>query len=90
MDNQIPDGSVIITPNEIFRELRDTHDEVKSLGAQMQSLTQNVSGRVDRLEAQAKEYDARLDALERWKWKIAGGALVMGAGASWAADYLLR
>lgn len=90
MADSIPDGSVIITPNEIFRELRDTHDEVKSLGAQMQSLTQNVSGRVDRLETLVKDQDVRLDSLERWRWTLMGGAAVVGAVGGVAVDFLLR
>lgn len=88
--DQIPDGSVIITPNEIFRELRDTHDEVKSLGAQVSALTTNVSTRVDALERDSKEFDGRLAVLEQFRWKLLGAAVIVSGAASYGASLLIR
>lgn len=88
--DQIPDGSVIITPNEIFRELRDTHDEVKSLSSSMAALTQNVGARVDRLEDGVAKNDARLAVLEQFRWKLLGAAVIVSAGASYGASLLIR
>lgn len=87
---QFPDGSVIITPNEMFRELRDTHDEVKALGSQIGALTQNVSHRVDELERAVARNQGRLEALERWRWMLAGAATAAGAVGAAAVDYLLK
>lgn len=90
MDQPIPDGSVIITPNEMFRELRDTHDEVKALGPRIDALTQNVTQRVDEVERQVSRNAGRLDALEKWRWTLMGAAGVVGAVGGVAVDYLLK
>ena len=55
----IPDGSVIITPSDMFSELRATHDEVKNLSLKLESLTDTVGGRVSIIEKVVADHETR-------------------------------
>lgn len=75
---QVPDGSVIITPNEQFAELRATHDEVKTLSQKMEGLTNQVGTRLVGLEQSASDHENRLRSLEKKVWGYAGAATILG------------
>lgn len=79
----VPDGSVIITPTEMFKELRETHDEVKALGPRIDSLA-------DTIRATADDHETRIRALERARWVQLGGASVAATVFSVLANILLR
>lgn len=76
--NPIPDGSVIITPNELFSELRATHDEVKAVSQQMASLTDTVGTKIATLERSSEDHEKRLRELEKRIYRWAGAAAVVG------------
>lgn len=82
----IPDGSVIITPNEQFAELRATHDEVKAVSQQMSNLTDQVGSRLTGLEASTLDHESRLRVLERRLYRWAGGAAVIGVLGGFIAE----
>lgn len=66
----IPEGSVVITPTEMYREVQATHSAVQDLAAKLDS----VPGRV-------ADHEARLRAVERAVWWAAGAAAVLGGAA---------
>jgi hypothetical protein len=84
----IPDGSVIITPNEQFAELRATHDEVKLVSQKMESLTSQVGTRLTGLETQSNDHEARLRLLEKKLYRWSGMAAVAGVVGGFLAQHL--
>lgn len=79
----IPEGSVVITPTEMYRELRDTHDEVKALSASVNDLSESLRNIVG-------DHESRIRALEKMVWRAAGAAAVVGAGLSYAVEQFTR
>ncbi|AEW93893.1 MULTISPECIES: hypothetical protein [Streptomycetaceae] len=78
----IPDGSVIVTPTEVYAEVRATHDEVKAVSAKLDALPQHA--------AQIADHETRLRVLERARWPLPSiGALcgIAGVIASVIAIY---
>jgi hypothetical protein len=73
----IPDGSVVITPTEVYAEVRATGDAVRQLAAKLDGVPQQLS-----------DHEMRLRALERLVWRAAGAGCVLGAGAGYAASTL--
>jgi hypothetical protein len=88
MNPIIPEGSVIITPNELFSELRATHDEVKSVSQQMASLTDQVGTKIAALDQMTHDHETRLRLLERKLYRWAGGAAVVGVLGGFVAERL--
>lgn len=84
----IPEGSVIITPNDMFSELRATHDEVKSVSQQMASLTDTVGNKIANLERSASDHEKRLRDVEKRIYRYAGAAAVIGVVGGFAAERL--
>lgn len=82
-DQSIPDGSVVITPTEMFKELRDTHDEVKALGPRLDALTATVDNRIS-------DHENRIRSLEKGRWYYAGGVAVLATAVSLAAPLLVK
>lgn len=81
MDQSIPDGSVVITPTEMYRELRATHDEVRALGPVLQALTEKVDDKIG-------DHETRIRSLESAKWRLVGGVTALSAVASFVATRL--
>lgn len=71
----IPDGSVIITPTEMYAEMRATHTAV-----------QGIASKLDGIPDKLSDHEARLRAVERAVWRAAGAATVLGAGAGYVAS----
>lgn len=82
-DQSIPDGSVIITPTEMYRELRATHDEVKAIGPVLTALVEKVDDKIG-------DHEDRIRALERGRWYYAGGVAVLATAVSLAAPLLVK
>ncbi|MCF2531762.1 hypothetical protein [Yinghuangia soli] len=57
----IPDGSVIITPTEVYRELRATHDAVRDVAAKLDGIAQDIGDHTETIE----DHETRIRALER-------------------------
>jgi hypothetical protein len=74
----IPDGSVIITPTEVYAEVRATGDAVRGLATKL-----------DNIPAELADHEARLRILERARWPLPSLAAVTGvvalAVAAWQA-----
>lgn len=67
----IPDGSVIITPTEVYAEVRATHDEVKSVSVKLDALP------LADMTRQLADHEGRIRSLERARWPLPTiGALV--------------
>ncbi|MDT3395424.1 hypothetical protein RKE29_01955 [Streptomyces sp. B1866] len=71
----IPDGSVIITPTEVYAEVRAIHDEVKSVSAKLDALPLGDHA------AQLGDHEVRLRALERARWPLPSLAALTGLAA---------
>ena len=72
----IPDGSIIITPTEVYNEVKALTDVVRQLVAQDAAeveKSRNLTARVDQL-------DTRLTAVERKMLLFTGAAAAAGAG----------
>jgi hypothetical protein len=65
----IPDGSVIITPTEVYAEVRATREAVGSLARQL-----------DKVPGQVDDHEKRLRTLERARWPLPSLAAVCGVG----------
>ena len=61
----IPDGSVIVTPAQMFAEMRDMHDEIKSLRSEVSPVLTDIRSDV-------QDHEGRLRVLEANRWKQAG------------------
>jgi len=84
----VPDGSAVITPNDMFNEVRATHDEVKTLTTKVDTLSTNVGTRIESLEREAHDHETRLRELEKKLYRWAGGAAVIGALGGFIAQRL--
>ncbi|MEU1305938.1 hypothetical protein [Streptomyces shenzhenensis] len=73
------DHGILIPTAQMFQELRQLHDEVKSVRTGLMGLTE---GRTD--------HENRIRSLERRVWTASGAATVLGAGAGILAQFLLR
>jgi hypothetical protein len=76
MTNPIPDGSIIITPTEVYNEVKSLTDVVRQLVAQDAAEVErnrNLTARVDQL-------DTRLSAVEKKMLLFTGFAAAAGAG----------
>ncbi|MFJ3826250.1 hypothetical protein [Streptomyces nodosus] len=71
----IPDGSVVITPTEVYAEVRATHDEVKSVSAKLDGLPVADHGRM------LRDHETRIRVLERARWPLPSIAAVTAVGS---------
>ncbi|MFB7597271.1 hypothetical protein [Streptomyces sp. NPDC056160] len=71
----IPDGSVVITPTEVYAEVRATHDEVKSVSSKLDSLP--IADHSHLLA----DHETRIRTLERARWPLPSLAAVTSVGA---------
>ena len=73
---QIPEGSIIITPAEVYNEVKSLTEVVRALVAQDAAETQRAKDRDARLD----KLDSRLTAVERKLLLATGAAAAAGAG----------
>lgn len=66
----IPDGSVIITPTEVYVEVRATGDAVRELALKL-----------DTIPAELVDHEARLRVLERGRWPLPALAAIISIAA---------
>lgn len=73
----VPEGSVVITPAEVYNEVRDLTREVRDL------VTADKAEQRERakLEARVDNLDTRVTALERKVWFVAGICAAVGGTA---------
>lgn len=73
----IPAGSVVITPVQMYEEMRKTHEAVE-----------RIEAKLDPAMARMDDHEQRLRLLERFQWKATGIALSVGALAGIASGYV--
>jgi hypothetical protein len=74
--SQIPEGSIVITPTEVYNEVKTLTEVVRKMVAQDEA---EVDARRD-LKAKVDSLDARLTAVERKMLLFTGAAAAAGAG----------
>ena len=72
----IPEGSIIITPTEVYNEVKSLTDAVRDLIASDKADTDVRT----RLEQRVDKLDSRLTAVERKMLLFTGAAAAAGAG----------
>jgi hypothetical protein len=84
----LPEGSVIITPNEMYREMQDIGRKVDHISAVIDpTLTAVQEGQASNRERIAK-LEGQVAALQNWRWFVLGIAAI-GAPAVAALVSLL-
>lgn len=84
MDIQgVPPGSVVITPEGMYQELKAVH----------QTLDQLVS-KFDDVPDRLRDHESRLRSVEQWRWKTQGlaiaGSMVFGGLSGVFGNYLVH
>jgi hypothetical protein len=79
----IPEGSVVVTPTEVYAEVRATHDEVKSVSAKLDALPVADHARA------IDDHETRIRTLESARWPLPSLAAVIGASALGVSVYQL-
>lgn len=74
MSVQIPEGSIIITPAEVYAKVTGLTDVVTKLVAQDEA----EQGRAIRLEQKVDALDNRVSAIEKKIWIVTGFAAAAG------------
>lgn len=82
----VPPGSAIVTPAEMYREMQAIHQGVVEIRGQLREVARVIPDHEERLRALEKredstevlgdvqDHEARLRSLERARWLIAGFA----------------
>jgi hypothetical protein len=73
----LPPGSAVVSPEQMYAEIRATHDTVTRIELGLQSIP-----------AEMKDHETRLRALERWTWRATGIATAVAAIVGAAAGLL--
>jgi hypothetical protein len=88
VSQQIPDGSVVITPAEMYKEQRATHDAVLKLTGAVETLAKTGSSEARATAAELADHRTRLRKVELKLAWYSGGAAVVGAAAGLLAGLL--
>jgi hypothetical protein len=78
----MPQGSVVITPADMYAEIRATYDEVKRLGTVLEPSLRDLSGRVE-------DHETRIRGLERRLWTALGAGVVLAGPLGAVAGVLI-
>lgn len=76
----IPEGSIIITPTQVYNEVKLLTEDVRRLLAAQAT---------DTIPAQVQDHEQRIRRLERALWIGVGLAAALGSAAGSAASQLL-
>lgn len=60
----IPDGSVVITPTEMYREMLATHQAVQTVGSKLDSALDSHGRRLDEHDRLGADHEARIRVVE--------------------------
>jgi predicted RNase H-like nuclease (RuvC/YqgF family) len=98
----IPEGSVVITPIEVYREVQATHQAVQQLlgkldtfvGTQSDHETRlrkvdDLPRQVEELKTDSEEHDKRIGHLETRMAMYAGASGVLGTAAGYLASWAI-
>lgn len=81
MTAQIPEGSIIITPTEVYNEVKSLTDVVRQLVAE---------NKADTIPQQVADLQTRVRALEAKVWIASGFAAALGGGLGGIIPALLK
>lgn len=74
MSAQIPDGSVIVTPTQMYSEIQAANSKIDHLTAILDPAVQDMRHDI-------ADHESRIRTLEQWRWKAAGvAATVLALG----------
>lgn len=74
---QIPAGSVVITPVQMYEEMRKTHEAVE-----------RIEAKLDPVAASLLDHESRLRVLEKFQWKAVGIATTFATLVGVSAGYV--
>ncbi|HEV2784703.1 MAG TPA: hypothetical protein VGX25_35410 [Actinophytocola sp.] len=66
---EVPPGSVVITPTELYKEMQGIDSKVDDIRADLKAVLPMVP-----------DHETRIRALEKRMWVMAGAATVLGGG----------
>lgn len=78
----IPEGSVVITPTEMYREMLATHQAVRDVASKLDSTQADSVRRIESLEKDYSDHETRLRGLERRVWMAVGVSTAVSGGAA--------
>ena len=85
----IPDGSVVITPNQQYAELRALTDAVKYLTGKVDPALVDLRKDVDEVRADLRthvtETRAEISALQKWRYVLSGAFGLLTLLVGWGA-----
>lgn len=79
MTSSVPEGSVIVTPSEVWSEVRATRDAVRDL-----------SHKLDDIPDKIRDQEARLREVERRMWSAMGIVGFLAVAASIVVSLIAR
>lgn len=78
----IPDGSVVITPTEMYREMLATHQAVRDVSGKLDGALDAHTRRLDGIDKDLGDHESRLRGLERRVWMAVGVSTAVSGGAA--------
>lgn len=78
----IPEGSVVITPTEMYREMVDTHRAVQNISTKLDGALSDNGRRLDGIDKDLVDHETRLRGLERRVWMAVGVSTAVSGGAA--------
>lgn len=81
MTAQIPDGSVIVTPTEMYAEIRAANQKIDHLATLLDPAVQDIRHDV-------ADHETRIRSLEHRVWRAAGMATVAASVIALAVEYV--
>ena len=76
------DGRVEITIRDVYDAQQDSSRQLTAIGTQLATLTTRVDTRLDSGQATMADHEARLRALERFRYTLLGAAVAASAISS--------
>jgi hypothetical protein len=84
----LPEGSVVITPNEMYREMQDIGRKVDHISAVIDPTLTTVQEGIAQNRERVAKLEGQVAALQNWRWFVLGIAAI-GAPAVAALVSLL-
>jgi hypothetical protein len=90
MTAEMPPGSVVITPAQMYAEIRTMAEKVDHLAAVVDPALSTIRDDVSEIRDDLGDHETRIRSIERRVWVFAGTAMAGGAGIAQAASLLNR
>ena len=86
----LPEGAVIITPNEMYREMQDIGRKVDHLTAVIDPSLMHLQTIGAENKANIQALNSRLVTLEHWRWFVLGVAAIAAAAVPTLVTLILN